>query len=350
MLENWSSLAIVPRAKAIAARRLSHDDYLELMRRRSVVEVVATLQSHPYFKDSLAGFPQSSLHRAQLEEALRKDVFFKYEKLMRYSFRKGHFGAFFMVRCEIDEILVKMRLLAQEQEDVYIVQLPGFLVNKMSFSLIKLAKAPTVEDCIKALAGTPYAKILTSVAPQKGQKFDYLLCEHAFESFYYTDTLKKLDADLSGSAAADTRKLFVSQAEMYNLDLLYRCKAFFPKQFTPLQLRRLLLPVYGVLSEKKLLELVLAKDFDSYLTLYNASRAVGAYGAHSKNASDTSETQEQRVLYRRADHLLHFTSSPQTALACVLCIAMLERSNIINVIEGVRYGLAPNQIEQYLKS
>ena len=49
MLENLSALAIVPKAKAIAARRLSHGDYLELMRKRSVIEVTAALQSHPYF-------------------------------------------------------------------------------------------------------------------------------------------------------------------------------------------------------------------------------------------------------------------------------------------------------------
>ena len=47
MLENLSALAIVPKAKAIAARRLSHGDYLELMRKRSVIEVTAALQSFP---------------------------------------------------------------------------------------------------------------------------------------------------------------------------------------------------------------------------------------------------------------------------------------------------------------
>ena len=41
MLENLSALAIVPKAKAIAARRLSHSDYLELMRKRSVIEAVS---------------------------------------------------------------------------------------------------------------------------------------------------------------------------------------------------------------------------------------------------------------------------------------------------------------------
>ena len=37
------------------------------------------------------------------------------------------------------------------------------------------------------------------------------------------------------------------------------------------------------------------------------------------------------------------------ALAALLCLANLERSNIINVIEGVRYGLSPEQISAFLK-
>ena len=105
MLDELSALAIVPKAKAIAARRLTKNEYESLARKRSVIEVTAALQAHPAFKSCLAGVSQTNLHRAQLEEALRKDVFFKYESLMRYSFRKGHFGAYFLMRCEIDELL-----------------------------------------------------------------------------------------------------------------------------------------------------------------------------------------------------------------------------------------------------
>ena len=39
----------------------------------------------------------------------------------------------------------------------------------------------------------------------------------------------------------------------------------------------------------------------------------------------------------------------QNTLAALLCLANLERSNIINVIEGVRYGLSPEQISAFLK-
>ena len=180
MLENLSALAIVPKAKAIAARRLSHGDYLELMRKRSVIEVTAALQSHPYFKDSLKGLSQTNLHRAQIEEALSKDVYYKYESLMRYSFRKGKFGAYFLMRSEINELLAKLRLLSMGFRHHYIIQVPGFLMPKTSFSLLRLAKAESAQDCLEVVAGTPYAKVLAGVLPAAGQKLDYPKCEHAF--------------------------------------------------------------------------------------------------------------------------------------------------------------------------
>ena len=55
------------------------------------------------------------------------------------------------------------------------------------------------------------------------------------------------------------------------------------------------------------------------------------------------------VAIRAAQKLLHFSSTPQTVLAALLCLANLERSNIINIIEGVRYGLSPEQISAFLK-
>ena len=55
MMESLSALAVVPKAKAIAARRLTKAEYAELMRKHSVLEIVAYLKDHPYFRHSLAG-------------------------------------------------------------------------------------------------------------------------------------------------------------------------------------------------------------------------------------------------------------------------------------------------------
>ena len=348
MLENLSVLAIVPKAKAIGAERLTGEEYLALMRKRSVIEIVAALQTHPYFQKSLGGLSQTSIHREQLEQALSRDIFFKYESLMRYSFRKNHFGSFFIVKCEINEILAKLQLVSMGLTSKYIVKLPGFLTSKTSFNLIALAQAETAEQCEKVLAATPYAKILHTVLPKSGEKLDYLDCEHAFMTYYYTFVLKKVDEDLSGNAAKETKRLFLREAEIYNLDIIYRSKAFFSTEFTPDKIKRLLLPVYGKLSHKQLMAMADARDLSAFLQMYNGGRAKKYYGEFSARPEMSTDIAGRRALYKEADKLLHFSSSPRTVLAALLFIAELERSNIVTVIEGVRYALPPEKIEEYL--
>ena len=253
------------------------------------------------------------------------------------------------LRSEINELLAKLRLLSMGFRHHYIIQVPGFLMPKTSFSLLRLAKAESAQDCLEVVAGTPYAKVLAGVLPAAGQKLDYLKCEHAFQSYFYTTVLAQIDRDLSGRSAADTKRLFRMEAEIYNLDLLFRAKAFFSPQLTPEDLKKLLIPVYGVLSAKNMNALADTRGLDEFLKLYNAGRAGQVYGARSADPADASEVSETRALYRAAQKLLHFSSTPQTVLAALLCLANLERSNIINVIEGVRYGLSPEQISAFLK-
>ena len=351
MLEDLSALAIVPKARAIAARRLSQSDYDELMRRRSVIEVVATLKNHPYFAKSLAGLgTNGEVHREQLEQALSKDIFFKYESLMRYSFRENHFGAFFLVRCEVNEILAKLNLLSRGSTSQYIVQMPGFLASHTRFSLLALASAKSGQECVSVLAGTPYAALLRSCLPKDGEAPDYLACEHAFTCFYYDFCLRKLREDLHPRERAETQQLFECEAEIENLDLIFRAKAFFAESMPPERIRSLLIPVYRTLTEKQLYALADADSLDEFLRLYNASRAAAFYGSRTADDTAAADVREKSRLYATAEHLLRFSNTPQTVLAAVLCLAGLERSNIINVVEGVRYGLPPEKIAAFLKN
>lgn len=352
MLENLSALAIVPKARAIAARRLSQSDYDELMRRRSVIEVVAALKSHPYFEKSLAGLGSGGgeTHREQLEQALAKDVFYKYESLMRYSFRENHFGAFFLVRCEVNEILAKLQLLSRGAKSQYIIQMPGFLASHTRFSLLDLARAKSVSECINVLSGTPYAAVLRGCLPLNGAEPDYLDCERALSQHYFDFCLTKLREDLRGRVREETKQLFVCEAEISNLDLIFRAKAFFPHSLTPERIRALLVPVWGILTQRQMEALADTETLDEFLQRYNASRAAVYYGSRSATDSLSADVRGHSRLYATAEHLLRFSNAPQPVLAAVLCLADLERSNIINVVEGVRYGLPPEKIAVFLKN
>ena len=346
MMESLSALAVVPKAKAIAARRLTKTEYAELMRKHSVLEIVAYLKEHPYFRHSLAGLDSADVHREQLEQALNKDIFYKYESLMHYVSNKEGFAGFFMMRCEIEELLQKLRLLAMGFHHHYITQLPGFLADKTSFSLIRLAQAETPQQCLAVVSGTPYARILAPIIPKKGRKLEHHECERVLWTYYYETSLKKIRA---GRYAADTKRLFLMQAEIYNIDMLYRAKAFFAHAFTPQQLRRLMLPYHYALGPKTTARLAQAADLEEFLRIYNTSHAKEVYGERTAAPDIDDSVCAHRTLHKAATRLLHFSSSPDTVLVALLCLATIERSNIVSIVEGVRYGLSATQMQEFMK-
>lgn len=346
MMEELSALAVVPKAKAIAAKRLTRAEYAELMRKRSVLEIVAVLREHPYFQKSLRGLDGSDIHRQQLEQALSKDIFYKYESLIRYITDKKGVSSFFMLRCEITELLAKLQLLSMGFRHHYIMQLPGFLADKTSFSLIALAQAETPAQCLAVVAGTPYARLIAPLVPETGWQMDYLACEHILWAYFYETVLSKIRP---GREAAQTKKLFLMEAEIYNIDLLHRAKAFFNDSFSPEKLKGLLLPCRYILGTSKLRELAAAADLQDFLRIYDACAAHAFYGERTANPLKDDSVQAYRTLSRAAQRLIHFSASPETVLVALTCLATIERSNIVNIVEGVRYGLSAAQIEYFLK-
>ena len=104
-----------------------------------------------------------------------------------------------------------------------------------------------------------------------------------------------------------------------------------------------------MLTPKKLSEMADARNLTEFLRLYNDSRARAVYGERTEELDKPSDIEAGKALYRAAERLLHFSCTPQTVLAAVLCLADIQRSNIINIIEGVRYGLPAAQINAFLK-
>ncbi len=349
MLLQKSALAALPKARYIASLRLTREEYRSLMRRTSVLEVVGILQNHDYLKQTLGSLARTNIHREQLEQALSKDLFFKYESLMRYVYKKNHFGSYFLVRSEINELLAKLKLFNAGLPGQYILQMPGFLLEKTNLKLMEIAAAKDINTFCKLLSGTPYLQIVQSVLNKNGEIDDYLLCEHAFEVYYYNYVLQMIDLDLKGTQKENIKQLFLMQAEIFNLDMLFRIKAFYPQQFSEERIKKLLLPFYCVLNKKQLYNLADCANLQQFLQMYNFGKAANKYGKKYEDFKTMHTNEAQSVLYRKALRILRFTIVPEAALAALMCIAQIERSNIVSIVEGVRYKLEPEKIEQFLK-
>ena len=88
---------------------------------------------------------------------------------------------------------------------------------------------------------------------------------------------------------------------------------------------------------------------DEFLRIYNASRAKEVYGERTAAPDIDDAVSANRTLQKAATRLLHFSSSPDTVLVALLCLATIERSNIVSIVEGVRYGLSAAQMQEFMK-
>lgn len=341
-----TSQAMIPKARGMYAKRIHPAEYEELMRRRTVPEVAAVLKKHPYFGDSLATLSPIDPRRQQLEELLGMDIFNKYEALMRYDFAAESFCHYFIIECEVREILRALRMLSVGVTSDYIQHLPPFLEGALRFDLFRLAEARSFDQVLEVLRFTPYHKALRPVWEHDPFLRDYPAAEAVMIRFYYASVFDLAKKYLSGREASAVCSLFLQEAEVYNINVILRSKIYFGGAYTPDTIRPLLLPYTYRVSKRRLDAMIDARTPEEMITLYNQTGLAPFTGPVDLEAFDASGG---RLLYTHARQVLHLSSSPAAALAAFISLAKLERDNVVNVIEGVRYGLSPEKIRVLLR-
>lgn len=67
MLDFLSSNVVLAKARTMYGRRLTQNDYNELLKCRNVSEVAGYLKNNTIYSHALAGIVESEIHRGQLE-------------------------------------------------------------------------------------------------------------------------------------------------------------------------------------------------------------------------------------------------------------------------------------------
>ena len=336
------STAIIPKARAIFSRRLSPAEYRELAGKHSVAEVAQYLKAHPNYAEALETLTESSASRGQLEQLLNRDIYYKYESLFRYDFSLKKFGSFFMVENEIREILSALRFILHGRKDAYIIEMPTFLSNECSFSLMDLARANTPAQLLAVLEHTPYYSLLQG--PFAQTPINFFLCEKVLKTYFYRQVFTSIEKNFARKDRTSIRSLFLFEAELYNLDILFRIKTYFPTAFTPQEIDDILLPFYHYFTKQDLKDFARAKNETELAALYANTRFARKQGDFETVVRKVDDT-----LYALARRIIHFSTSPNAVFAALLAIEKMERANVVNVIEGVRYGLPPDKIAALLR-
>ena len=342
MLSSLASNAILSKARAMYGKRLTKENYRELLNCKSVGEVAGYLKSRTAYNKVLAGINENEVHRGPLAGKLRQKLFEDYASLCRYELSVGeHFADYLLEHSEIEQILHSLMYLGAGNPEEYLFSLPAFLNRHTRIDLYALAHVKTYDDLLNALSHTPYRKLIEPFRPIPGIPMNYTGIENALYTYLYKSAFAIIDQYTRGEAARQLREMFQVYIDLINVSRIVRLKAVY--QEGPDFIRSTLLP-FGTIHPHLLDEMLDAEPEDVLNILAKAP-----IGKRCQKIAHTYIDQvPDRMKYLTCRHDIRFSTHPSVVMLSYIFLAQIEIQDIINIVEGIRYQLAPEEIQKLL--
>ena len=341
MMENYSSNATTAKIRAKYAQLFTIDDYREMAALRTVPEAAEFLARSARFKEAFAEVDPNTVHRGFLEELLYRENFETYIRLCKFQgLDKQPFFSFLIRRSEIDCILSIINRINSSLDKTYLSDLPGYLIKYLTIPVMELATSQTYDELVSGLKGTRYARVLRKIPAREDGMADYTECELRLRTDYYQELLEQAEKEFAGGVSEELKTMILREIDCRNIINAYRMKAYFG--YTPDEIKSRSLKFYGI-GKKNMEKLYEAADPETMMDMVN-------HIIYGKNSPDTDniEVEINSVKIRRLRRYLTGSSHAPVALYAFIMLCDIEVSNLVHIIEGIRYDVEAAAIESQL--
>jgi V/A-type H+-transporting ATPase subunit C len=336
--------ALTAKLRAMYGKRLTQQNYRELLRKQNVSEIAAYLKQQISYADSLHDINENSVHRGQLESVIRRQLFDDYTRVMHYvGQQEMKFYGFFLKRMEIDELLSCIRYTLAGHQSEYFFSLPSYFAEHASFDLYAMAKSKTYEELLNILKDTPYLAILKKFDPNAEKNIAIISIENEFNKYYYDFLLKSIEQNFTGTIKENLRNAFGIEIDLENITKIIRLKKYY--QAPADYIKSLILPYHFKVKYPELVRMAESPDLESALKVLNETN----YNRYFSQYSDEYiERSTQQIIYDYNKKLLNFSTSSFVSVVAYLQLKRIGIQNLISIIEGIRYGLHSSDIGKLL--
>lgn len=336
--------ALTAKAKAMYGERLRPEEYQTLLQKKSVAEVASYLKNETYFRDILAGINEKSIHRGQLETLLRQGLFARFSALMRYTTATTTgFYRYGIIENEIHEILNCIQTFENNDKVMFIAKLPVYIEKETTFKLSDLAKAHSFSELMDVLKNTDYEKVLRPFCTASIDEFDYAACESALRNYYFDTVLKMIKKGFTGRQRKDIEEIFLTQVELENVTKIYRLKKYF--NATVDHINELVSPIHIHFTKADLKYLIEQCSADEMIAYIEKTQ----YGKYFQSHRFVDiENFTKNIMFNINKHYLCFHSNSDIVLLAYMTLSEMEVQNLVDIIEGIRYKIAPEKIQRLL--
>ena len=338
---HYASNAVLAKARAMYAGHITGPEYDSLISCKSLPELISTLSRRKRYAAVLEKAPRD-IRPEQAEELLRMSVYEQLSTLCRYEISgRKDFYKFYIVKRDIEQILRCVRLLISGRAYEYLTDLPPFFDKLTDLDLFGLAKAADFSDVLRVLEGTEYCRVLEPFLPIWRQEGVYLRMEAAFQEYLYRFLFDCIRRDRSDKKqTGEVLKLYLDSEfiiAMYRLKKLHTgdekiYEAYLRRDCTALT-KSQIAALTGAADEKELMRAL--------------SDTVYAQDLKGLDLGDTEKVMADFLCKKMIKGLRYYTD-PAAVMICYMYLCENEIRNIVRIIEGIRYGIAPERIREVL--
>lgn len=331
--------ATVAKIMAIYGKRVTPQDYAEMMNKQSVSEAAEYLKKNTHYSRVLASIDTNTVHRGMLENLLRRSVFETYMRITGFEhISKQEFYNYKIIQTEIDEILRCVRFINARSKKM-ITDVPIYINKLTSFDLIELAKIRNFKELLEFLRKTPYYDVLKKAKVNSDGFADVTNCETLLRSYYIG--MMKSSLHFKKSDADQFMTLLETDIDLINVINAYRLTAFFGENEDTIE--EDMLPFYGRLSAARQREIYSAPNSEEFIKRFSKTY----YGKLMiENGYDINnlEHSARQLRYKYAKSALKRSSSAPLSVYAFIYLLEIEVRNLISIIEGIRYGVEAGKI------
>lgn len=341
MLLKAASYSIMSIIRAKYGHRLTVKDFNDMAMLGSVAEVATFLRTKTHFAEELSQNTESAIHRGNLEKILKHSNLEEIEKLCHFEKSIGeNWFQYFFQGLEIDELLSFMRFLAAGKPEEYIINLSYTVDRYTKLDLISLSKIRSTEELSEYLKNTRFAKITPLLPKSSEDTFDFSLIEIGLDRILFENAFEIISKSFRHSVQKELREILYTRAELYDFLLIYRLKRFYSLDNNTIKSQ--LLGYRKLFTADIINRMISAQTGEEVFEIFRKSRyanKIERYG--SKNSPDKIC---EYIIYDFTVNKIHFSTHTPVVMLSYILSKEIELKNITNIIEGVRYGLKPEDI------
>lgn len=341
-VSSGASNALYAKCRSMFGKRLTLQNIQHLLSCQSLSEVAVYLKSNTHYACALAGIDERIPHRGQLEAALKQMLFQRYESLCRYELSVGEkLSEYVLMRMELEQFLTFLRFLNEGRPQEYLFSIPVFFDEHTAVDLFGLSRVTTYADFLEHIKPSSFHKALC-LLPVSDGGFDYALVENAMYAHLYSTAIELAQHNYTGTARQQLLDLFGTDIELNNVMSIYRLKKYY--NASPDVIRSLIYPYTCRISRRVINQMIAAESADEVISLFLTCTPYKREASKEKFNRQHIDNVFRELRYKRARKYIRFSTNPSVVLLSYMFISETELTELITIIEGVRYSLPPGQI------